>query len=239
MKKLDSSNERAGFSIITVTKKRDFFKNILANYTQQKWNKKELIIVLNWNKDDLLEWSNLAKNYPNVSVYQLDQSHSLGACLNYAISKCKHPFVAKFDDDDYYAPLYLSGMYRAFARSGASVVGKRSYYTYIQKRRLLIERFPNHQNQSVQRVAGATLTMRKSIFKHLSFDNVSFGEDVRFLNACRRKGLRIYSNNKYNYVCIRRQQRKYHTWHPSDRQLMRGSKIIARTFNYKTLTESK
>lgn len=205
---------------------------IFANFNRQLWPNKELIIVLNRDSLNLRKWKKAAKSFPNVSVYQLPATKSLGACLNYAITKCKLEFVAKFDDDDFYAPRYLTGMFKAFARSGADIVGKRSYYTYIQSSKLLIERFPNQQNCFVRRVAGATLTFRKKLCDHVRFDHVSFGEDIRFLTACLKKGFRVYSNNRYNYVCIRRKQKKYHTWQPSNHYLLRKSRVITRTENY-------
>lgn len=205
---------------------------IFSNFNSQEWDHKELIIVLNHDSLNLKKWKKAASQFPNISVFQLSASKSLGACLNYAITKCSNDFVAKFDDDDFYGPLYLAGVFKAFARSGADIVGKRSFYTYIQSKKLLIERFPNQQNRFVKRVAGATLTFRRKLCNHVRFDNVSVGEDVRFLAACRKKGFRIYSNNRYNYACIRREQRKYHTWQPTNNYLLRKSRKVAQTRNF-------
>lgn len=46
----------------------------------------------------------MAKKLRNIHVYRAPQHHSLGACLNHAVKKAKYSYIAKFDDDDYYAP---------------------------------------------------------------------------------------------------------------------------------------
>jgi glycosyltransferase involved in cell wall biosynthesis len=235
---VNNIGKHEGFSVITCTNKAIFMDRIMKNYSSQRYDKKELIIILNSDRMDLAKWRNKARQYPNVFVYKLPEKRSLGSCLNYAVKKCKHGLIAKFDDDDYYAPNYLKGMYRAFVRSGADIVGKRSFYTFIQRKNLLIERFPGFQNQFVSRVAGATLTFRKKVFDRVRFQDVSLGEDVKFLTSSRKIGYKIYSSNRYNYVCIRRKHRNYHTWQPSDRYLLQKSRIIAKSRNYKNYVNS-
>jgi hypothetical protein len=222
-----------GVSIITCTKRPKYIENLLNNYNTQIWSKKELIIILNNDSMSLKRYRNMCKQYKNISVYRLPQSATLGKCLNFATRKAKYGYVAKFDDDDYYAPRYIQEIMKAFARTNADVVGKFSIFTYLQHRKLLLLCYPNKENRFVQRVGGGTITFKKRLFRYVKFPNITLGEDVQFQRLCRAKGFKIYSTSRYNFVGIRRKNSMGHTWRISDRNLIQAHKIIAATTNYR------
>jgi hypothetical protein len=112
----------------------------------------------------------------------------LGKCLNFGISKARYPFVAKFDDDDYYAPNYLVSALRALHRRKADVVGKRSYFMYIEGKNTLMLRRPNHENRFVKYVAGATILAKRKVFGKVKFSDRNYGEDMKFCQDCTAKG---------------------------------------------------
>lgn len=227
------SNSNQGVSIITCSRRPQFFKNILQNFKNQTWINKELIIILNDDHTDLVTFKERIKNVNNVSIYQLPEKVSLGKCLNFAIKKVKYPFIAKFDDDDYYGSSYLSDSMKAFQRSNADIVGKTSHFTYLQENKLLLYYAPNQENKFVKFVSGATIMVRKSVFDSVQFSDLSLGEDVKFLRDCHKKGFKIYSGNRFHFVYIRRKN-NHHTWKTSYNYLLSRSKIIAVTNNYKT-----
>lgn len=224
-----------GVSIITSTNRPHFFNNILRNYNNQYYPVKELIIVLNNDSMELTKYRNKAKKNKNISVYKIPENKSLGRCLNYAVSKTKYPFITKFDDDDFYSPSYLTGQMKALHRSNADVVGKRAYLAYLEARKLLVLRFPKQQNKFVGLVAGGTILFRRRVFDRVRFPHVSLGEDVSFLSRCRAKGFRIYAPTPYNYVQIRRKHKKSHTWRGSDDYVLKGSRILAKTYQFKKI----
>ncbi|MGD8189253.1 glycosyltransferase [Brevibacillus ginsengisoli] len=221
-----------GVTIITCTNKPYYMDNIFDNYHKQLWDKKELIIILNRDDFDLNEWTIKASGYPDVSVFQLESSISLGRCLNFGVEKSKYPYIAKFDDDDFYSPYYLRSSIRAFNRTKADIVGKRSYYTFFEEDKALYIRFPNRERSYQKRVAGATIMFKKKVFKQVSFRDVTLGEDYHFLNDCRRKGFKIYSTNRYNYVSIRRSDPSYHTWIPTKEYIRGTGKFVAYTDDF-------
>ena len=222
-----------GLTIITCTKRGNYIDNLLNNYATQRWPKKELIIVLNNDRLSLSHYRNRAQRYKNVSVYQLPQPTSLGKCLNFGVSKAKYDYIAKFDDDDYYAPQYAPEMMRAFARTGADVVGKLTIFIYLQHRKMLLLSFANKENRFVNRVGGGTITFRRRLFRFVKFPDVTIGEDVGFQRRCRAKGFKIYSTSRYNFTGIRRKHSMGHTWRVSDEDIKRFSKFVARTENYR------
>ncbi|MCY9667086.1 glycosyltransferase family 2 protein [Paenibacillus alginolyticus] len=224
-----------GVSVIISTNRPHFFNNILTNYKNQNYPVKELIIVLNKDSMELTKYRNIAKKNKSISVYKVPEKKSLGRCLNYAVSKAKYPFITKFDDDDFYSPFYLTGQMKALHRSHADVVGKRAYLAYLEARKLLVLRFPERQNKFVGLVAGGTILFKRRVFDRVRFPHVSLGEDVSFLNRCRAKGFRIYAPTPYNYVQIRRKHKKSHTWQGSDDYVLKGSRIIARTDQFRKI----
>jgi glycosyltransferase involved in cell wall biosynthesis len=229
------SKSPQGVSIITSTNRPHFFNNILTNYNNQHYPVKELIIVLNKESMELTKYRKIAKKNKSISVYMIPEKESLGRCLNFAVSKAKYPFITKFDDDDFYSPFYLTGQMKALHQSNADVVGKRAYLAYLEARKLLVLRFPKRQNKFVGLIAGGTILFKRRVFDQIRFPHVSLGEDVSFLSRCRAKDYRIYATTPYNYVQIRRKHKKSHTWQGSDDYVLKGSRILARTDQFRKI----
>ncbi|KGM46290.1 glycosyl transferase family 2, partial [Neobacillus niacini] len=95
-------------SIITCTVREHLISNIIDNYTTQLFQDKELIIILNHDGLDINLVKSSIGSVKGVTIYQLPQNYTLGECLNYGIEKAKYDVIAKFDDDDYYGPEYLT-----------------------------------------------------------------------------------------------------------------------------------
>lgn len=177
--------------------------------------------------------------FDDVSVYQIPERNNLGACLNFAIARAKYSIVAKFDDDDYYAGHYISRSMRQLLRSGADIVGKRSFYLYLRSRKLLLLMQPNREHRFTGRVAGATFVFHKRVFDRVKFSiRRKSGSTIDFLRRSHASGFKIYSGDRFNYMAIRRKNRDSHTWKITDRGLLAASRIVARTLDYKKIAGS-
>lgn len=229
------SRRNRGISIITCTNRPKFFDNILENYKRQLYPIKELIIVLNKNGMNLSDYRKKASKSPHVSVYKMPENVSLGACLNYAVKQTKYPYIAKFDDDDYYSRHYLSEQKKAMLRSKADVVGKRAFHVYLSRKRLLVLFLVKKQNKFVKWVTGGTLLVKKRVFHTVRFPNASLNEDLVFGKRCSAKSFKVYSSSPYNYVMVRRKNKTSHTWKVSDNYLLSGSSIVAKTNRYRKI----
>lgn len=234
MKENSYGNEQ-GVTIITCTNKPHFMNNLLENFTKQKWEKKELIIILNKDTLNLEEWRENTKEYSDVSIFQLPEEVSLGSCLNYAVEKSKYNFIAKFDDDDDYGPSYIEEAMDAFARTNADVIGKRTSFIYLEIDKLLMIRFPGNENRWVKRVHGGTIIAKKKTLEKVPFPDRSLGEDKYFLRNCLLNGLRIYSTSRFNYTYIRGDQ-DLHTWKAKKSYLYKTSKTVSITSDFKPYT---
>ena len=69
--------------------------------------------------------------HKDITHFQLPEK-SLGYCLNYAIRKASHAYIARFDDDDFYSKFYLSTMIGALRKSKADIIGKRACLIYLE-----------------------------------------------------------------------------------------------------------
>ncbi|WP_409346366.1 glycosyltransferase [Paenibacillus sp. MBLB4367] len=225
-----------GYSIIACTKRSEYMHNLFDNFSRQKWHRKELIIILNKNDMNINRYRKMARGYKNVSVYRIPEKYSLGVCLNYGVRKAKYGIIAKFDDDDYYAPHYLRDCTRAFQRSKAGIVGKRAHFMYLEGMQTLLLRNRAAQNRYVRAVAGATLTFKKKLFERFQFRNLSLGEDVQFCKDARANGVSIYAMNNYNFAAVRRKRSRNHTWKVTYRSLLgrKGTSIAYRGSKFKS-----
>jgi glycosyltransferase involved in cell wall biosynthesis len=234
-----SSIQKHGVSVITCTNRRSFIKNLFANYTRQRHPKKELIIVINSDSIPLAPYEELAARLPHVHIYHLPEKFSLGACLNYAVSKTSYGCIAKFDDDDYYAPYYITDSLLTMKRAKADVIGKRAHYMYLRGSKTLLLRFPRAEHRSVTRLPGATLLFTRDVFEQVRFPDQSIGEDDLFCMRAKRKGYKVYSGGKDNFVAIRRKNSSGHTWVISDKQLIAHHRKLANVPNYKAFVRKK
>lgn len=220
-------------SIIACTERPSFMNNLFANYERQSYKDKEMIIVLNRDDMDIDKWRRKASQYKNVSVYRVPQKYQLGKCLNYGIQRAKHSIIAKFDDDDYYGRYYLEESVNKMRRQNVPVIGKGACFIYFEPRKALMLFRGSRQNQYQGFIKGGTLMFKKSVWSNVKFNEKKLhGSDVAFLRGCKKRGYKIYSVSKYNYVCIRRKDVNSHTQKTSTEEYMRRCKLVRNTTRY-------
>lgn len=228
-----------GISVITCTNRRNFLRNLFDNYARQRHSKKELIIVVNNDRIPLSPYRRLARKHSHIRIFRLPERSSLGACLNFAVKQAKYPYIAKFDDDDYYAPYYLADSLLALKRTNADVMGKRAHYMYLQGSKTLLLRFPQDENRPASRLPGATLVFKRKVFDAVRFPNRSVGEDDLFCLRSKKAGFKVFSGGKYNFVAVRRKNSAGHTWIISDRTLMDQHRRVPNVRNYRKFVGRK
>lgn len=201
----------SGVSIITCTNRPSRMENVILSYLRQNYHPKELIIVLNNNDMSVEEWQARVEGYPEINVLQVDERISLGECYNSAVKHTKFNYIAKFDDDDYYAPNYLTGEMVAFSYTYADIVGKSCRFIYFQNISTLAYHEASPEFSYVPYVIGATMIIKKEVFQHIKFRDITIGEDSEFQKDCQAAGRQIFSVDRYNYVTIRHHSPEPHT----------------------------
>ncbi|MBS4540022.1 glycosyltransferase [Clostridium sp. D2Q-11] len=208
-----------GITVITCTNKHQYFDNIFENYNRQNHNVKELILVINKNDIDINLVEKKAREYPYVRVYQLDEDLSWGSCLNFCVENSLYNYIAHFDDDDFYASNYLNDCIHTYHHCKTDLLGKAAHYVYFEEKKLLGIRTPEHENKYTGFVNGSTFFYHKNLINKVRFKDISLGADLEFCYDVVRRGLKIYSSNRYNHVYIRKNP-KNHTWKISDSKMM-------------------
>lgn len=227
--------ELPGVSVITCTNRPDSLSRITDNYCRQNHKPRELIIILNNNTMDLAKWQAAVESFPDIRVYQLDETTSLGQCMNYAIENSSFNYVAKFDDDDYYAPSYLKRQMAAFTYTNADIVGKCTRYIFFSARKILAIDNPGQENKYVKFVCGPTMVINKKVFKAVKFQNITLGEDTEFLKDCQQAGFKIYATDRFDFVYLRNSKQGSHTWEIDEDRYLRSCLIMGHTSDYITL----
>lgn len=226
-----------GISVICSTNKIGMMENILDNFISQDYHPKELIITLNYDATNLNNLLELILPYDNIQIFCLGSNKSLGKCLNFCVEKSKYQIIAKFDDDDYYAPPYLSDTVKALSSENVGIVGKSCTFVYFSEEKLMGIKNTSLENKYVTRVAGSTLMFKKKLFEKIRFHEINLGEDIQFCNDCLKIGYKIFSTNKYYYVYIRNKKYK-HTWKIDNEYIKNECKQLFKVDNYKEYIEN-
>lgn len=212
------------------------FEQLVHNFLRQEYDPKELIIILNKNDMNVEKLKKKIQNIKNIHLYQLDESITLGECLNFAVQKTAYDTIAKFDDDDYYSPNYLSNSLKRLDETGASVIGKSSIFVYFKKEQLLSlyrEGYNNfyfrNKGHLKRALAGGTLIFKKKVIEKVQFSKVNLGEDVEFQKDCLNQNLSLYSGDVYDYALIRYENDHQHSWKVNNEKFQDHCKKIAIT----------
>lgn len=159
----------------------------------------------------------------NVTILTAGREKTLGECLNDCVRAAQGEVLTKMDDDDFYAPHYLSDQLHALEYSGASVVGKHAHYMHLAEQKATILRFSDREHKWTRTVMGPTIMASREVFSQNPFSDVRIGEDSKFLESVLNSSGSIYSSDRFNYC----QQRSGvdHTWLVSDMSLISGSDL--------------
>lgn len=203
--------DNSGVTVITCTHMHRYMDNIINNFLRQKYNKKELIIILNKNSLNKKEWEKKAEKHKNIRIFQKDEKITVGSCMNFAVAQSDFEYIANFDHDDYYGEEYLNDFMKVVNKIDAGLFGKRTQYVYFEKSKRLTLRHPNREFKYVDFIDGPTVFFKKSIFKKVKYKD-SDKADLQLSHDCIEHGIKIYSINKENFCYIRKASNDLHTW---------------------------
>lgn len=231
-----STNTTENVSIVTCTNKPQFIENIMLNYINQTWINKEFILILNKNDLDITYYQDKAGRYKNIFIYQLPEETSLGRCYNFAEKKANFDYIATFDDDDFYAPNYITDLMYAFQYTNADIVGKLAYFIYFEDKEILALRNPYQEYKyldSTSFLDGGKKIVKKKVFDTIQYRDVSLLEDVYFCQDSIEKRFKIFSADKYNLAYLRCINKENHTWKEQDDTILKCCLVVTDKPPYK------
>ncbi|WP_214408398.1 glycosyltransferase family A protein [Sphaerisporangium fuscum] len=126
-----------------------------------------------------------------------------GAALDRALRLADGDLVAVLDPRDLYGEHYLADLVRYFAAVDAEIIGKASFYAHVPGTGATLLRQPGAEHRFLPEVAGGTLLARRQELGYLGIADVSEEWDEVLMRQCRTDGVRVYSADRYSYVCVR------------------------------------
>lgn len=196
-----------GVAIVCSSNRPGDLANVAEMVGRQRLDELELVFVAHGDDFDPVQaedaLSSLSEQLKSVQILHRPTSLSLGECLNDALRRTDARFVAKFDSDDRYGVEYLADSLRTHSYAGAALVGKHSYYAHIESTGEYVLRYPGNEFRPTSTLAGSTLVIDRNLTDDLAFEPISLGEDRAFIRACHRRGLTVFSGDRFNHVLVR------------------------------------
>lgn len=124
-----------------------------------------------------------------------------GAALAHALLLADGDYVAVIDPRDLYGEHYLADSLRRFAEVETEIVGKAAFYAHAAGATLL--RQPDAEFRFLPELGGGTIVSRRSVLVDLGIADLSEEWDETLMRQCRSGGIRVYSGDRFSYVCVR------------------------------------
>jgi cellulose synthase/poly-beta-1,6-N-acetylglucosamine synthase-like glycosyltransferase len=198
-------------SVISVTHRPKDLDNCLQNYQRQEYDNKELLLVLNGDAYKVEKVKEKVQKLPKTRIIEC-RDKCLGECLNYGIENSQGDYLVKCDADDLYGNNFIGDMILPFTYTNSAIVGKWSYYVFLEGSNQLLLRYPGNEHKFTSLVSGGTIMLKREVYEKVRFSAKNLSEDTTFLRDCIQKGLRVWSTDKYNFVQMRRKELDTHTW---------------------------
>jgi hypothetical protein len=152
----------------------------------------------------------------------------MGECLNVGLAATDARFVAKFDDDDIYGDHYLHDSLLVHRFVDAAVVGKKTFFAYLEGSDETVLRSPGNEFAAADRVSGSTLLIDRELFGDVRFAPLNLGEDADLCARAIERALTVFSADRYNYVAVRRRDSSTHSWTIAESDYRIGSRRVAK-----------
>lgn len=168
--------------IMPTRNRPDFVKRSIELFHAQDYPRKELLILEeeSHSVDDTTTDFDVVYEWNDVVMFQ-----SIGAKRNAMCDYASGDLIAHWDDDDWQSPRRLSTQVEAMRTQGARLCGVDRLVFYNGERAWLFE--------TVRKpwLAGGTLVYERSLWAEQPFTEVSNGEDVAFIDAAHKRGVKI------------------------------------------------
>lgn len=163
--------------ILPTYNRRGFLPHAIHYFLRQDYPNRELLIV----DDGADAVGDLVPDDPRIRYLRLPKKITLGAKLNLCCAETRGPYIAQWDDDDWYGADRLTRQMQAMRRTNADVcgIGDLLYYDLFRGTGHRYIYPPNERPW----VLGASLFFRRALWDRLRFVEVDVGMDGLFVWA--------------------------------------------------------
>jgi len=161
--------------IMPTANREKFIPLAIDNFLKQDYNNSELVII----DDGAQSVSSLIPNNSKIRYFYTEPIGTIGVKRNYAIEKANGEIIMHWDDDDWYAPDWVSKQVDALQTSGADITGLNRvvFYSPSVNKRWMYE----DTDEERPWLCGATMAYRKSLWEKHPFIDIQVGEDYDFV----------------------------------------------------------
>lgn len=175
--------------IMPTANRQKFIPQAIKNFLKQDYSNAELVIV----DDGKAPISHLIPPHPRIRYfYETTAIGTIGFKRNFACKIAFGEVILHWDDDDYYAPDWISKQVNALINSGADICGldQIQFFSPLLNKYWMTKNF----NSKKLWLSGATLVYWKSFWEKHPFKDLQIGEDDDFL---RNTGATIFAHDYF------------------------------------------
>jgi len=160
--------------IMPTSDRHEFISKSVEYFLQQDYPYKELVII----DDGASPIRRLLPNLYCIRYFYLQQETTIGCKRNIACDKAAGSIIVHWDDDDWYAPNWISHQVKTLDDYDADICGLSyvQYYSVKHNRYYLTK----NSDATTNWLCCATLAYRKSFWNKHPFKNTQVGEDIFF-----------------------------------------------------------
>lgn len=161
--------------IMPTANRQKFIPLAISYFKAQDYSNAELVII-----DDGLESSaHLIPKDSKIRYFYSEPLGTIGIKRNHACEKAKGDIIMHWDDDDWYAPDWISRQVNALNSSAADITGLNQVIFYSPS----IDKHWMYQDLDLEKpwLCGATMAYHKSFWQAHPFIDIQVGEDYDFV----------------------------------------------------------
>ncbi|MEW9532783.1 hypothetical protein [Microbispora sp. NPDC049125] len=179
--------------------------HLLAQIARQIEKPGQLVVVADGMDAGLVEKTARQALHADLDlvVRAAEEPITRGAGLDRALRLADGDHVAVLDPRDLYGEHYLADLVRHFASTDAEILGKAAFYAHLPKAGITLLRQPEAEHRFLPEVAGGTVLARRQALADLGLADVAEEWGEVLMRQCRTDGVRVYSADRYSYVCVR------------------------------------
>jgi glycosyltransferase involved in cell wall biosynthesis len=164
--------------IMPTANRQKFIPQAINYFLSQDYPNKELIII----DDGIHTISDLIPNDPKIKYFYTQPLGTIGVKRNFACEKATGEIIVHFDDDDYYAPDWISRSIEAHKTTGADMTGLNRVFFYSPS----VDKRWMYEDTDEDRpwICGATMAYKKELWRNHPFVDLHVGEDYDFVWNC-------------------------------------------------------
>jgi glycosyltransferase involved in cell wall biosynthesis len=177
-------------SCIMPTKNRSKFVPLAIDYfKKQDYPNKELIII----DDGNAPIKHLIPDDPQIRYFYLEQKEkSVGSKRNFGCEQAKGELIIHWDDDDWYAPDWISFQVNSIRKSGADIAGLNQvqYWSPLVRTCWVTKNYDSKHPW----LSGQSLIYKKAYWAAHPFSDEPIGSDDQFISA---NGAKLFAHDYY------------------------------------------